>query len=484
VVKCFIFLLFCIPFFLFSGEFTATVNQNKVYLGETFTLDLTLKGVSAKDFPNTKLLKQAFFIQSQQQASNTTIVNGTATTSTHWKISLIPQEEGRWEIPSISVVTSEGTLSTEPIRIEVLKGTISEVSPITGVEFTATVSQDKPYKNQPILYTLKLESNQSLANLQLEKIQIDDVIIEANGEPKIYDRVRGGVRFDIVEFSYFITPLKSGSLKIPSFAIQGSIPNKKRGYGSNSLDPFLMMQGFDRLEPFLLRSQEITLDVQPAIVGLSPWIPATSLKIEEIFNESEAIQVGAPFSRSFKITGEGIRADQLPSLKDLQVKDNLFKIYADNPELSDEVRHGKIQSFRKEQYTLIPTQSGSLVLPEISITWWDSLKKERSVAVIPSRILEATPILEAVNSPKAVDRNESSREIQVIHQKNSFLYIIIAFLILFLMAALFFGVFLLRKIKVLSGTPIKNLEKKPRPFRAKKSIKKDKKEKLPDLNPT
>ena len=68
-----------------------------------------------------------FLIHSQQQASNTVVVNGSATSSVTWKITLIPQEVGNLEIESISIDTSEGRLSSEPIVIHVMEGITLEI---------------------------------------------------------------------------------------------------------------------------------------------------------------------------------------------------------------------------------------------------------------------------------------------------------------------------------------------------------------------
>lgn len=483
MVKRFFF-LFCLnSLFLFSGEFVARVDQNKVYLGETFTLSLTLKGASAKDYPSTRVLKNAFFIQSQQQASNTTILNGSATSSTTWKIALIPQDEGKWEIPSISITTSDGVLSTSPIVIEVIKGTSSNLSNVDGVEFTATLSNQKPYKNEPFLYTLKLTSSQTLANLQLEKIQIEDAIIEPQGEPKISNKILNGVHFDVAEFNYLVTPLKSGELTIHSAMIQGGIPSRRRGYGNQSLDPFLMMNGYDRLEPFSLKSQEFHLDVQPAVPGVSPWLPANSLKIEEIFDEKETLQVGNPFTRIFKIEAEGVKSDQIPSLES-QVKGTSFKTYADHPELKDELKFGRIQSSRKEQYTLIPQEDGSLILPEISLVWWDVKAKEKRIVTVPERVLNVQPLPQETKPLAPVEQKTVEVVTEVVSKKDPVLYAIIIGLGALLLAAAALGFFLYRKLAKLTQDP-GTIKKVTVPKKKKaRVLKKDKKEKLPDLNPT
>lgn len=127
MVRHWIFLFLLMPFFLFSGEFTATVNRTQINEGESLVLQLTLKDATAKGIPVLNSLRKSFLIHSQQQASNTVVVNGSATSSVTWKITLIPQEVGNLEIESISIDTSEGRLSSEPIVIHVMEGITLEI---------------------------------------------------------------------------------------------------------------------------------------------------------------------------------------------------------------------------------------------------------------------------------------------------------------------------------------------------------------------
>ncbi len=496
-----IFSLLLLPLFLFSGEFTASVDRTQVYLGESFTFNLTLKEVSPRGAPTIAKLKKSFIINSEQQSSNTVIVNGQVTSATAWQFTLIPQSEGELIIPSISVNTSDGTFSTEPIMITALKGISSrtpESSDVEGVNLVAEVSNSTPYKNEQIAYTVRLCSKRSLANIQMHKIQVEDAIVEVNGEPKVFERVVNGIRADIVEFSYLITPLKAGPLEIPPAIVQGGIPIKRRANGGslfdNDFDPIAIMQGFNQLKPFSITTEKTILDVQPAIAGVNPWLPARALQIEETFDHAQPLQVGSPLTRSFKIAAEGVKASQLPSLQDKQVRDSSFKIYADNPGLKDEVKDSRIKSYRTEHYTLVPQEDGDLTLPEIAVVWWDVIGKEKRVTIVPARTLQVLPAPVAEPSKASLESQDGPILMQsqvVITKKNYVLYTIIAGLASLLFVAIAFGILLQNKVLRLSGAgTLKSADKSeftPQslvPKSEKKPIQTDKKEKLPDLNPT
>lgn len=490
------------PLFLFSGTFTASLNRNQVGLGESFTLTLTLKDDSAKTPPQIESLKKYFLIHSQQQASNTTIINGKMTSSYSWKYVLVPKAEGEMIIPSLSIETSDDILSTQPASIRVVKAIAnrSEGQSNSNETLVSTfVSNRKPYKNEPFFYTVRLTSKQPLVNIQMHKPNIENAIVEIAGEPKTFGKIETGLSEGVVEFNYIITPIKNGQLKIPSSMVQGAIPAKRTlsSFFNDAIDLGDFMQGFEQWKPFALATEETIVDVQPAIADVSPWLPAKSLMIEEIWDEKQPLQAGELFTRGFHIVAEGVNANQLPALNDKQVGDDSLKMYADKPELSTEVSDGMIKSIRKEQYTLIPQQEGKMVLPEITIAWWDIEHKIKVVSTIPTRTIHVLPAAKkpVVNKP-AVAEEVLFKEINPIvkesEKENFLLYAIIGGLGCLLALIMGWGIWLQKKMNRLLN-PVKELKLKESAEQKKSPIKvkiteeisqKTKKEELNDLNPT
>lgn len=475
-----------------AGEFTASVSSTQVHLSERFTLNLTLTNTSPKEAPVVSSLKKHFSIHSQQHSTNTTVVNGQLSSSITWWLSLTPKIDGVVQIPAVTVNTAEGLLSTQPISLNVIKGSSQSSVDNVGPNLISKVSNASPYKNEPFLYTASLTSKLPLYNIQAQKMQVQDAIVELVDEPKLKERVVSGVLVNFVEYTYLITPLKTGTLTIAPLAIQGAIPQKGTGKQSSSffnhdIDPFAMLQGFDRLKPFILTTEEIHLDVLPPISEVSPWLPAKTLTLEEQWPSDQTLRVGEPFARSFLIKAEGLKASQLPHLENIQSQSSTLKVYADKPEEQEKVFQGIIHSMRKEQYTLIPQQAGTWVLPEISINWWDSAKKEKRSSTIPARMVQILPALETATSsnPEVASTpfTTSAIEAPLSSVPPPFLlYGVIGILTVFLIAALLWGYTLQRKIASLTTT-VSQKPVKP-PVAAITVIQKENKEKLPDLNPT
>ncbi len=472
------FFLCFMPTALAAGEFVASVSSTQVPLNDTFSLTLTLKDASPKTAPDITTLKQYFLIHSQQNSTNTRIVNGKTSSSVTWKLSLTPKIEGAIQIPPITVATGEGLLATQPMTIHATKGTnLPSVTDSTGLTLTTQVSNSSPYKNEPFIYTATLTSKMPLYNVQSQKMQVEDAIVELVEEPKLEEKYIGGSVLSVVEFSYLITPLKAGTLTIAPIAIQSTIPEKRKGqfgaFFNSHVDPFAIMQGLDPLKPFTLMTDEVRLDVQPPIAEVSPWLPAKDLSLTEQWPSNQTLRVGEPFSRTFVVRAEGLKTTQLPRLEDLQKQQSAFKVYADKPEEQEKVSQGTIHSLRKEQYTLIPQQAGAWVLPEVSISWWDSEKKEKRTSTIPARTVDIQPAL--VETTPSVAQKSTTQEPIVENRPPIFLYGAIGVLVVALIIALMWAFALKRKIVNLTPHPIAP----PKP-----TIQKAKKERLPDLNPT
>lgn len=508
---------------LMAGSFSASVSSTEVHANEPFFLTLTLTDSSTKDAPAYAALNQQFLLHSQQKFAHTAINNGKVSSSMIWKLSLIPKTEGTVQIPPLAIQTKDGVLSTEPITLHVVKASASQAAKDSkdsmGLNLVNRVSNTSPYKNEPFVYTALLTSRLPLYNLQAQKLQVDDAIVELLGEPKLEEKQIGRNLMYVVEFHYLITPLKTGALNIPSITIQGAVPQKRkerlRSIFDDELESFAFMQGFDPLKPFTLVAETISLNVHPAIAEVSPWLPARSLTLTEQWPNEQFLRVGEPFSRGILIQAEGLKASQLPHLDELHHHAGIFKVYADSPKTQEKMSQGIIGSTRQEHYTLIPQQAGHWVLPEISIPWWDSVNKVKKTSTIPARTIEILPAAgmplashdnpsvsqdAAISSAPKTEVVAASTDVAMAAEESIsatspppyVLYGIMGALAFFLTVALFWGIVLHRKITNLTQDapntrgklqPIKHMPPATHSVVAipNKSANDDK---LPDLNPT
>ncbi len=456
------------PIASFAAEFIASLDHNQINVGDSFTLQLKLSDASPEGYPDTSELKKDFTILGKQQLSNTTIINGNVSSSTSWQYRLAPKKEGKYTISPIKIESSEGVLTSQPISLSVEKGSGPSTNPDKSITFSASVNKRTPYKNEPIIYTVRFTSQENLVNIQLGESPVDGAVIKTIRKPEVIERVDNGIPTKILEAKYIITPLKPGSVKIPGFLIQGQkvVQDKSpfdsmfgREEGFSSILKGFENLGIERLEPFTLISNEVVLDVKSPPQNLSVWLPAESLEISESLPENQSFKVGEAFTRSFTIVGEGITANQLPNLKDQQGKGAHVKIYGDKPVTEESFKQDKLTSWREESYTLVPQQPGKLTLPEISVSWWNVKENKIAYATIAERTIEVMPgihtppsssqITQSVKSQKPEDKTPVSPITQTsggTSKNNNVLYVIIGGLTLLVALALLW-IFKLKKEK-------------------------------------
>jgi cell division septation protein DedD len=391
-----------LPALACAGEFSATVDHDSIAAGENFTLDLTLSNTQPKGTPDLEPLQKSFIIASQGQSSNTVIVNGKVTSSVGWELTLIPRTSGTLTIPSLSVATSDGMLSTQPIEMEVSNASAAPVSGQRGkTTVIAHASTLTPYKGQSLFYTVKIVARDNLADLSLGDVNVDNAIVQQQGKAKIYDEVENGTPVKVIEVRYIITPLAAGKITIPSMLLLGKIAVAMRDPFANAFnqpmaDPFGMMDnmdmmtGFATYKPFSIASNAVQLDVKPATVAMDPWLPLTSLSIKDDVSGTDDARVGDPINRKITLVADGAVGKQLPDL-DSQQNHADFKVYADKPTTEESVHGETIVGKREESYSLIPLKAGKLVLPAIKVPWWDIKNDHITYAELPAKTIDVAP---------------------------------------------------------------------------------------------
>src|SRR5687768_2805876 len=116
----FLFLLVGMTNILLAQKFSASVNKNKVAVGEVFQLDFSIN-TNGKDFTPPSL--SDFNIHSgPNQSTSMQIINGSISQSISLSYYLSAKREGTFTIGAASIGTGNNTLRSNPITITVTKG--------------------------------------------------------------------------------------------------------------------------------------------------------------------------------------------------------------------------------------------------------------------------------------------------------------------------------------------------------------------------
>lgn len=375
-----------------AQSFTASADKTQVTIGESFTLQLSLKDAAPDGYPDLNIIEKDFTLYGQNQSTRTNIANGRVSSSIDWYLTLLPKEEGEVTIPSFTVTTDAGELSTKEITLSVTKhpvATNGQPYKERAIKVETSVNNDMPYQGEPVIFTAQLIAVKGITDVALSPLEIEGAIIEPYEKPSVKEGVVQGRHTTIVEAKYLITPLVSGKLRIPSFSFKGQIESERH---NNTKQPFMglgLFGAFEAYEPFIIGGNAIELNIKPPATAMDPWLPLQSFKILDEWEDIERAEIGQPITLRITMRGVGSSGSSLPNLEKYISTSKAFKTYADKPEVTQEIDSDDqtLKGVRQESYTLIPVRAGDITIPEIKIPWWNIITDKVEYSTIPARTI-------------------------------------------------------------------------------------------------
>tara|TARA_R110002049_G_scaffold154534_16_gene319081 strand:- start:860 stop:2587 length:1728 start_codon:yes stop_codon:yes gene_type:complete len=369
---------------------TASVDRNRVALGDTLRLTITATDDEDVDEGNLGALQQDFDIIQRSTSSNTSIINGSVSHTRKLIVDLAPRREGTLRIPPMTF----GQSTTPAMTIAVVP---PSDTPNAGqsVVFEASVDRDQVYVQGQVILTLRVQQSVNLEGRSLTPLKLDNAFVKPL-EQHSFQRVINGRPWLVDEVRYAIFPEQSGTLEIPALVFSGRIDRGRRS--------FFDLGGGG--QPVRRTSAPISIEVlpKPADYPAADWLPAKQLTLEETWSTPpEQLRVGESATRTIRIVGEGLQGAQLPPI--LFTPPDGLKYYPDQPSISEQEVADGLEGIREDSAAVVPTRAGTYVIPEIRIPWWNTDTGELQFAVLPEQAITATGSLPAAtaNPAEAVD---------------------------------------------------------------------------------
>lgn len=385
----------------FAAGIDAQVNSTQIAMGESFQLVLTTDGQGTR--PDLTPLYADFDVLGTSQSSQTQVINGRMSQSQSWIVTLSPKAQGPVTIPALTA----GALSSDPVQINVLDASqLPKAEGVGGISVQATLDGNTHYQFQEIPLTVRIETAQPLQRAELIA-PTGDFELTQTGQDRSSQITRGGQPITVVERSYLLRPQSTGALTIPPFTLRGSVadPNTRRdpfGRGFGGRDPFAMMDQmmaqmgggvmrspFEDMfgpqgKPFAARSDALTLDVQADPSGGGDWfLPAKAVELRAEWQpETPTFRAGEAVTRRISLLALGARPEQLPELTFNDAPG--LRVYLDDTQ-TDLVETAEGTVARKDfLISVVPTQGGELVMPELTVDWLDTASGEAKTAILPA----------------------------------------------------------------------------------------------------
>lgn len=391
------------------ADFSALLDQSIIASHETF--ELTLRSDNDQgSTPDLQPLKRDFNILGTRQSRQMRIINGQSESWRDWIITLMPKRTGDLIIPSLAL----GSERSQPLHISVLNnlddGTGSHTSPVFML---AEVNSENVYVQQEVVLTLQiLYRVQLLEDSRLAPLTIEDSLVKQLGDTRQFETVVNNTRYKVFELTYSIHPQQTGNFTIPSLTFNG--------VAADSRDPFAGSFFSSAGKPVVARSPQITINVRPRPenYAANAWLPARNISLQESWSHSpDQLKVGDALTRTITVTADGLSSAQLPPV--VLTTPQGINSYPDKSSSEDETTVKGVRGIRTDAIAMIPTKAGTLNLPEVRYTWFNTETGETEEAVIPQRTLKisgdstAIASVPAVSEP-TVDNNNKTEDCPVI----------------------------------------------------------------------
>lgn len=385
--------LLCWPAGALADSLTVQVDRSEISINETVTLTVRYDGRQVNADPDFSGLDQ-FDVLSNHKSTQHSIINGAISASTEWRLTLAPRNTGQLLIPPLSL---QGQHS-KALTITVTEASKDPVSGREDVFLETYLDKSTVYVQEQFIVTYRLHFNQSVDSLDTGQFSIDQARVEEL--PRVdFQKTIGHTPYGVAEFRYAVFPDASGTIEIPA-----------QTWTVRTTDqPGISRFGFGggRFKLHRVRTKALTVTVNPkpdTFPAAKPWLPAQSLTISEQWSRPpEEFKVGEPITRTVTVTAEGVGPEQLPPLFD-ERGTNALKFYPDKPEQDKKLSARGVTGVRTESIAIVPSVAGSAVLPEVSVTWWNSAEHKVEKTVLPARTLQIAPNEAAAReNPAATD---------------------------------------------------------------------------------
>ena len=302
-----------------------------------------------------------------------------------WRVQLRPRRSGTLVVPQLSFADN----STPALSLEVVAVPTSLQS-IHDVYVEMKASTLTPYIGQQTQIEMRLFHNTALSNGRLIETQAGDALIHRQVEEKTYSVVRNGQEFQVLERGIALFPQTPGELKLAPASYLGTIDATAEGIAAGSTT-----------EPrkIVRRSDPLRLQVRapPAEFNGRFWLPASRLEIAQSWEQTgDALEIGDSLSWRLTIIAHGLPAESLP--QDLLTLESAnLRIYADQPTRSNRFEGRQVIGRLEQRFAVIANRPGAIVLPAVSLKWWDVVSDRERQARLEARTL----VVVAASTPTA-----------------------------------------------------------------------------------
>ena len=204
-----------------------TVDRNQVAMGDQIYLTIRIEG-SPDEPPGLPELPD-FRVLSRGERRDMQIVNGRVSNSTSYNYLLIPTRAGSFEIGAATALIDGAEVRSRPFTIQVTAGEGVDNEQDRDLFVTATVSTDRPWQGQQVVYTWRFYSRVPVGQGSIESMEFgSDVVVEDLGDVRQFQVSLDGVQYSVNEVRKALFPQRAGEVTLPQTQLRVQVEVEQR----------------------------------------------------------------------------------------------------------------------------------------------------------------------------------------------------------------------------------------------------------------
>ncbi|MFL1906244.1 BatD family protein [Plesiomonas shigelloides] len=362
-----------------------SIDKEPVEQGQPFTLTITADDLLPNEALDlSPLFGQSFVVGNTEY--NQIPADKKQPAATRWKTTLMQDQTGNYQIPALTI----DNIASQPLAFNVVPAKVEEkkeevpaepAKPVITLDqavLNTRLSKPVAYPDEAVYLDIDLELASELLDGVLSTPELSNGTLRQVGQDRSWSLMRDGNRYQIVSRRYQIMAHEPGNITISNIRFRGTVR------GSSQLQPPLNAYA---------EAMPVTLNVRPLPKDLAAnWLPAEKVSLEETwFPQPTAAKVGEPLTRTIRLRARGL--GDKPLVMPEIVYPAELSLHAQpveqrrtvNGETELEIRH-----------ILMPKRTANnVMLPEISLTWWNTQTEKAETAVLAAQplVISSNPAL-------------------------------------------------------------------------------------------
>jgi BatD DUF11 like domain len=391
-----------------AQSFSASVNNTTVGLNSQFQVTFTFDGNEINSLSNFSPPNFAGFmvLSGPNQSTSMQIINGAVSASISYSYYLQPKNIGKYTIGSASIKYKGDSFKSDPINIEVVKGTSnpnnnqqqnnSNSSGVSNEEIAhnvfvqATVDKQRAYMGEQVTVTYKLYTRLSIASqMSISKLpQYPGFWAEELDTPNnisFSTETYNGKKFRVgLLKKVALFPTKTGELNITPFELDVPVQVQKKRRSNNVFDDFFNDPFFGVGETinYTAKSNSVKIDVQPLPQSDVPDSYNGAVGSFSMNSQIDKKQTKTNEPVTLKISISGIGNISLLEMPEIKLPAGFEKY---EPKINQQIdRSGRISGKKSGEYLIVPRDAGKKEIPPVKFSYFDLNKKSYITLTSPA----------------------------------------------------------------------------------------------------